>query len=52
MVGMQKGMSLEKLTFGDILGVSDAIIAHGEALKVKEEFFFFYKVRYCGICQS
>lgn len=34
MLGMPKGTTLEKLTFGDIIAVSDAIIINATALKV------------------
>ena len=31
---MPKGTTLEKLTFGDVLEVSDLIVTHADALKV------------------
>lgn len=34
LLGMPRGTTLEKLTFGDILGVSDAIVINANALKV------------------
>ena len=34
MLGIAKGMTLEKLTFGDLLAVADAIVINATALKV------------------
>ena len=34
LIGLPRTMTLEKLTFGDILGVAGAIIINAEALKV------------------
>lgn len=34
LIGMPRGTMLEKLTFGDLLTVSEAIIANADALKV------------------
>ena len=34
MLGLPRTMTLEKLTFGDILGVADAIILNADVLKV------------------
>ena len=33
MLGMPRGTTLEKLTFGDLLGVADAIVINATALK-------------------
>ena len=34
LIGIPKGMTLEKLTFGDIISHSDGIINNAEAIKV------------------
>ena len=36
MLKMPRGTTLEKLTFGDILGATDQILANSQALKVKQ----------------
>lgn len=40
LIGIPKGMTLEKLTFGDIISHSDGIINSADALKVKYVVYF------------
>lgn len=46
MIGLPKSMTLEKLTFGDLIAHSDAIISNADALKVRG----FYADIYCPLC--
>lgn len=39
LLGMPRGTTLEKLTFGNILDVSDAIVINAAALKVPDSFY-------------
>jgi len=44
MVGLPKSMTLEKLTFGDLIAHSDAIINSADALKVHVFYMFVHLV--------
>jgi len=49
MIGLPKSMTLEKLTFGDLIAHSDAIINSADALKVRQFYAYvswlFYLLR-------
>lgn len=46
MLGIPKGMTLERLTFSDILAVADAIVAHATELKVSYSALNFFILVY------
>jgi len=58
MIGLPKSMTLEKLTFGDLIAHSDAIINSADALKVCgfciytiiTQYLFVLSGLYCNVC--